>query len=79
MKEALEGSIYFKKMMKNCGEEGDAGVISHDWKMMIANMLLEKGSPYEERAAKRLQNWSRVRINDLKAGWDEGLFATLMN
>jgi hypothetical protein len=56
------------------GEEGDAGVISHDWKMMIADMLLVEGSPYHIPAM-RLQYWTQVRINDLKAGWDEGRFS----
>lgn len=60
--------------MRYSGEEGDAGVISHDWNMMIAEMLLAEGSPYNT-AVKRLQYWTQVRINDLKAGWDGGLFS----
>jgi len=76
MKEAIKGNgINFEKMMQYSSEGGDAGVISHDWNMMIAEMLLAENSPYMT-AAKRLQYWTHVRINDLKAGWDEGLFAT---
>lgn len=80
MKEALEGGMgidFFEKMekmMRYSGEEGDAGVISHDWNMMIAEMLLAKDSPYKT-AAKRLRYWTHVRINDLKAGWEGGLFS----
>jgi hypothetical protein len=76
VKKAFEGGIEFEEMIENCGEEGDAGVISHDSNMMIASMLHERGSPYKHRAAKRLQYWTRERINDLNAGWGEGLFAT---
>ena len=76
MKEAIEGGkgINFGKMIRYSSEGGDAGVISHDWNMMIAEMLLAEKS--YETAAKRLQYWTQVRINDLKAGWNEGLFAT---
>eukprot|EP00984_Skeletonema_dohrnii_P014275 scaffold5981_cov146-Skeletonema_dohrnii-CCMP3373.AAC.4 len=79
MKKAIQGNmdINFKSMMENSAEEGDAGVISHDWNIMIADMLLVENSPEAYKTAgKRLRYWTQVRINDLKAGWDEGLFAT---
>ena len=73
MKQALEGTdVTCDTLMNYASEEaGDAGVISHDWNMMIADVV----ASYSPTASKRLRYWTYVRINDLKAGWNEGLFS----
>lgn len=70
---AMTEKITKQEWKEHLSGDGDADVISHDWTMMISNIL--RGNQNYQLASNRLDFWIHVRINDLRAGWTGSIFA----
>ena len=71
VRDALAGAIAADKWSELCSTSGDAGNISHDKTMLIAEVV----EPRYEKVACCLRFWTNVRVRDLQQGWDRPMFA----
>ncbi len=72
VEKAMHGDFQPSEWQKLCGK-GNAGVISHDRRLALAD-ILQRGKGFTE-FPKVLRYLTYVRVNDLQFGWNQSLFA----